>query len=547
VKKLNKRLLHTKAKSLPRCLICSLLAVVFCFPAVLPARAKPQNEIIGKERAALLPLTVPDVSQLEAGVRQQLVELQNNLRALLKQSSPDARNLSEAYGLLGQVYLLYTFNAAAHICFLNAQRLANQDFRWAYFSGYLFQQQNNLEKAIEQYEIVRLLKPDYVAAAFNLGNLFLQQNGLQAAMDSFKAVLAVNESAVAYYGLGQVALSLRDYQQAVKNFEKALSLAPEANRIHYATAMAYRGLKDFEKAQFHLERQGTVGVKIFDPLIEQLQELVQGERIHLVRGKVAFEAHRFSEAVSEYGKAVEANPKSSVARVNFASALAQSGKLKEAIVQFETVLESDPENPIANYNLGFLYAGQKLFRQAIARLQIVLKQNPADMDARFLLAQTFLANQNRDEALVEFSLVSQSKPENEEALLEQVKLLVGKKLYAEALEKLEQGYSTFPQRGRTIAMLSYLLATCAKLELRNGARALQLAMTIYQATGQANHGAIVALALAESGRCSEAAEWQKRMIELAEKEQQKELAAKLKNDLPRYETSGNCRPQSEEK
>jgi tetratricopeptide (TPR) repeat protein len=548
VKTLRNRSFHTKAKSFQRCLICSLLAVAFYFPVALSVQARSQNEIIAKERADLLPLTVPDVSQLEEKVRQQIVELQDNLRALLKQPSTDARNLSEAYGVLGQVYQLYTFNAAAQTCFLNAQRLANKDFRWAYFSGYLFQQQNNLEKAIEQYETVRRLKPDYVAAAFNSGNLFLQQNRLQAAVDSFKAVLAVNENAAAaYYGLGQASLSLRDYQQAVKNFEKALSLVPEANRIHYAMAMAYRGLKDFEKAQFHLERQGTVGVKIFDPLIEQLQELVQGERIHLLRGKQAFEAHRFSEALSEYGKAVEANPKSSVARVNFASSLAQTGNLKEAIAQFEAALASDPENLTANYNLGFLYAGQKLFQQAITRLQTVLKRNPADMDARFLLAQTFLANNNRDEALVEFSIVSQTRPENEDALLEQAKLLAGKRLYAEALEKLEQGYSKFPQRGRTIALLSYLLATCAKLELRNGARALQMAMTVYQATGQASHGAIVALALAESGRCSEAAEWQKRMIELAEKEQQKDLAAKLKNDLPGYEMPGNCRPQSQEK
>ena len=64
--------------------------------------------------------------------------------------------------------------------------------------------------------------------------------------------------------------------------------------------------------------------------------------------------------------------------------------------------------------------------------------------------------------------------------------------------------------------LAYLLAASPQYDLRDGARALELAQMIYQATGSLEHGALVAMALAELGRCTEASEWQRRMIAAAE-------------------------------
>lgn len=66
-------------------------------------------------------------------------------------------------------------------------------------------------------------------------------------------------------------------------------------------------------------------------------------------------------------------------------------------------------------------------------------------------------------------------------------------------------------------------------------RALELAEAVYGATGSINHGALVAMALAELGRCDKAAVWLKRMITKATEEGNRELAEKLKAELNRYE------------
>ena len=64
--------------------------------------------------------------------------------------------------------------------------------------------------------------------------------------------------------------------------------------------MAYRGLGDTEKAMAQLAQQGTVGVRVSDPLVDGLQELIRGERVHLARGKLALESRRFVEANDEF-------------------------------------------------------------------------------------------------------------------------------------------------------------------------------------------------------------------------------------------------------
>jgi tetratricopeptide (TPR) repeat protein len=123
-----------------------------------------------------------------------------------------------------------------------------------------------------------------------------------------------------------------------------------------------------------------------------------------------------------------------------------------------------------------------------------------------------------------------------------VKLLQQAKQYQSALDGLKKAHANYPQKGRTAAMLAYLLAASPQYDLRDGAMALALAQKVYQATGMFEHGALVAMALAELGRCAEAAEWLRRMIGVAEREHRTEMAAKLNADLKSYERRQPCRP-----
>jgi tetratricopeptide (TPR) repeat protein len=534
-------------KRLFRYSICLVLVSAFAIPSVVRSQTKSSGDgILQPAREGLVPVHWPDLTKLETDVREQLASLQNSLAAKAQAPTTPSAVLAEAYGTAGNIYQAYSLFTPARECYLNAGSLKPQDFRWVYLLGKLDQQADRFDEAIRRYLIAVELQPDYVAVPVNLGNIYLQLNRLDDASESFKAALKIEEkNPAANYGLGQVALARRSYAEAVNYFEKAKAQVPGANRIHYSLAMAYRGLGDTEKAKAHLAQQGTVGVRPADPLVDGLQDLIKGERVHLIRGQLALEAQSYAEAVVEFRKATTAKPESLSAHLKLGAVLTQTGDLPGAFAEFEESLRLDPTNTIAHYNLAFLLANENKHEQAIAHLQSVFNVDPNDVGARFLLAQELLRSGRWEEALVEYSRVVQADPTNETAVLERVKLLQRKGQYKQALESLEKSHAGYPQRGQTIVMLAYLLATSPRFELRDGVRALELANLAYNATGVLEHGAIVAMALAELGRCSEAAEWQRKLIAAAEQEHKTELVAKLKTDLRLYEKNQPCRPPGE--
>jgi len=525
------------------------LAIIsaFCYAALVRAQASSDDSnILQPPRKDLVAVHWPDLTNLEADVREQLTSLQSSLSATVKNPATSESKLAEAYGTMGEIYQAYALGGPAQECYLNASRLAPKDFRWIYLLGKLDQQEGRVDDAVRSYLIARALRPEYVAVPLNLGNIYLQTNRLEEARENFKAALEIEpNNPAADYGLGQMALSAHSYAEAVAYFERALAQAPGANRIHYSLAMAYRGLGNDEQAKTHLAQQGPVGVRAADPVFDSLQDLIKGERVHLIRGKLALESKRFQEAAAEFRKAVAAKPDSLPAHLNLGAALTQLNELKSAAEEFEASLRIDPTNVIAHYNLAVLLANENKHEQAIAHLRSVFEVDPNDVGARFLLAQELMKSNQLDEALSEFSRVVQANPDNEEALLEQVKLLVRKKQYAGALAGLEKAHAQFPRKGQTIVMLAYLLASAPQTDLRNGARALELAQLVYKSTGAVEHGVLVAMALSELGRCSEAADWQRKLIAAAEQQHQTDLLTKLRAGLKQYEAGPPCRPAGE--
>jgi len=522
-------------KLLPLTLLVLLLPII-------EARPQRDDRILPAPRSNLVAIHWPDLSTVEAEVREHLLQARDSLTAAVKVVDATDETLSEAYGSTGRTFHAYSFNAPARECYVNASRLGPKDFRWVYLTAKLDQQDGRIDEAIKNYLLAQSLNPNYVAASINLGNIFLEANRLSEARQHFAAALKIDkDSPAAHYGLGQVALSERNYAEAVRYFERTLAIVSAATRVHYSLAMAYRGLGELEKAKSHLRLQGTVGVRVADPLFDQLQEIIQGERLHLTRGRLALEAQRYADAANEFRKAVAARPESVTGRVNLGAALTLLGDLPGAIEQFEAVLRIAPENANAHYNLGLLFANQNRPREAITHLQFVLKSNVRDSSARFLLAQAYLRSEQRDAALEEFTRIVEADPGNEQALLAQVQLLFQKKQYKQALDSLEKSHARFPDKTATTITLARLLATSPSYDLRNGTRALELAQRTYKVTGSIEHAAVISMALAELGLCAEALEWQKKLIAAAEQQEKINVAESLKAELQLYERSP-CRP-----
>ena len=108
--------------------------------------------------------------------------------------------------------------------------------------------------------------------------------------------------------------------------------------------------------------------------------------------------------------------------------------------------------------------------------------------------------------------------------------------------RLEDGSGNPASKWLTLAHgLARLLAACPRFDLRDGARALELALAVQAALESLEHSETVAMALAQSGRISRRpADWQLAVLERAQAEASAETVTRLRDNLLRYESGEPC-------
>jgi len=527
-------------------ILLSVAAVTGCAndpPPAAESRGRQISQGVGPHGAELQDVPVPQLERLEDAVVAQLVAAQDSLNAIVARKDTLPQQLGEAFGAMGQLYHAYQLFTAAETCYGNARKLLPKDFRWGYLFAEVLRQQGKLGAALEAYERACQLDARSVACLTNLGKLCFESGRAEGAQTAFTSALALDPQVAAVHaGLGEVAFAQTRYKEAIQHFETALNLAPAANRLHYSLAMAHRQLNEPGNAAAHLSRLGTVGVKVADPLMEQVETLVRGERIAILRGRLAFQAGHVSEAAAEFHKAVEAAPQSAIARINLGAALVQLGRRDEAIAHLREALRLQPDNETAHYNLALLLLQRRQRDEAVLHLRAVLIVNPSDRQAHVYLGDALRELGREEEALPHYMKAAQLDPHDEIALRWTAELLTRLGRFSEARKRLEEAHQRFPERGRTAHALARLLAACPDPTLRDGKRALDLAQQVYTADQSPQHAETIALALAEVGNCQEASKWQTRLVEIAEKGGNVGLIQRLKADLARYEQGEACRP-----
>jgi tetratricopeptide (TPR) repeat protein len=295
---------------------------------------------------------------------------------------------------------------------------------------------------------------------------------------------------------------------------------------------------DEARAREHLARAGRTGVRAADPVLAEVDAARVGEIAAVLRGRRAAMAGDWPAAAGAFREALAANPESTTARVNLAAALASTGDLAGAARELQEVLAREPRNVTAHYNLGslLLFAGDAA--AAEPHLSAVVAAQPGDAAARRGLGEALLALGRPGEALPHLEQAVLLAPADEGARFAEAVALLSAGSLRLARERLEDGLRQLPDAGRLVHLLARLLASAPDLALRDGARAVELAAQVWAVQPSPPHGRTLAFALAEAGRCDEAAALARRLAA----EMQGEEAAALAAAAEVYDAGPPCRP-----
>ncbi len=493
--------------------------------------------------AGWMKVPAANVEGLEEPVARQLESLRQLVEARVADESATAGELAEAIGELGRHYHAYDLREPAEECYTIARRLAPGDFRWPYLLGHLYQTGGRLEQAVEQYQRALAIVPEVPPALIRLGRTLLDLNRTEEAEKALLRALELDSSAAAALAsLGQLYLSAGRHAEAVEALERALELESGADLLYYPLGQAYRALGEMDKAREALARRGEIGVRPADPVIDDLDRLTTGERVHLLRGRAAFDAQRYAEAAEEFRRAVAADPESVRARVNLAAALAEAGDVDAAIAELERVVEIAPGNGTALFNLGSLHERRGELDRAAERFAEAASYEPRDPEIRLRLGDALRRLGRLEEALPHYGKAVALDASAETAWVGEADTLARLGRFEEAITRLETAHQLMPTAGLVAHALARILAASPDSALRDGARALDLALRVAEALPALGHVETVAMAYAELGRCAEAAEWQARAVEGAPEAGQPARVPELRASLERYQAGAPCRP-----
>jgi len=276
-----------------------------------PAPSTGRSAQRAPDAQALRPVSLPDLSKMTDSVQKQIHEA--NAALLLKaenrQSPPS--EIADAYGQLGRIFMAADQLEVAEPCFLNAQTLAPDDMRWPYYLGHLHRKRGELAQARSFFERALQLQPDEVAALVWLGDVHLAEGQPDRAEPLFAKALTLQPNSLsARFGLGRHALARRDYRRAVTYLAEVLAKDPDAAGAHYPLAMAYQGLGQADKAEAQLRLRQDKEILPADPLMVELEELLESPQAYESRGIRALDQKNWTEAAALFQKGLALAPES---------------------------------------------------------------------------------------------------------------------------------------------------------------------------------------------------------------------------------------------
>jgi tetratricopeptide (TPR) repeat protein len=492
---------------------------------------------------SLLPAVVlPDLSKLAPSVQTQIRERHAALTAKRADRHVRPGDLAAAYGELGRL-LMAAQSDAAEPYFVNAQVLEPSDHRWPYYLAHLARRKGNLAEAGRQFERVLALQPTDVAALFWLGDVHLAQGRADAAEPHFARALELQPSSLsARFGLGRTALARRDYRRAVEHLEIVLARDPGAAGVHYPLALAYRALGDERKAEAHLQQRREHDILPADPLMVELDGLLESAQTYESLGIKALDRHDWSAAVDLFRRGLALEPNHAALRHRLGTALYMMGDQNGARAEFERALAAEPEFARAHYSLGVLAASAGQHADAIRYFAAAVGRDPDYAEARLRLAASLRATRRPGESVTHYDRVLALDPANVDARMGQALALVQLARYTDARDRLAEATKAYPAERVFAHALARLLATAPDDRVRDGRRALALVQELLrQQQPTPDLGETMAMALAELGRFQEAISIQRDLIAGGERAGARDVVRRLTENLRRYERGEPCR------
>jgi tetratricopeptide (TPR) repeat protein len=258
-------------------------------------------------------------------------------------------------------------------------------------SGYQVQKKlmaaNNL---LEQFLREPTSTPKLLAHIYyNRGRAFYQLSEYQQALKDFDRALELDPSYLMPYGIrGSIYMRLKEYQQALDAFNRDLDLNPNAAGTYDWRGWAFFYLGEYQQALKDFDRAIELDPNFFDayrgrshacralndyqqaivPIDRALERASESPRLYAYRGWTNWDFGEYQQALKDFDRAIELDPKWTINYYGRSLVLYRLKEYQQALDAYDCFIELEPNNARAYSGQGEVLFHLKQYQQALDAL-----------------------------------------------------------------------------------------------------------------------------------------------------------------------------------
>ena len=297
-----------------------------------------------------------------------------------------------AHSLLGSAYLkldkLEEATRAAEKALLiqpndfRARKLLIDIKRCYYYRGVRCFNSERYNEAIVEFQNAIEMDPNFKGAYRHLGETYFKLGELELALKSVQKALMIaadyqlaqvllNKIKQAYYARGNIYSKNKQYTEAVKAYQQAISIDPSYKEALYSLGTTYSKTgKFFESVEFY-KRAIAVDRKYKEAYFDL--------------GTSYQEIEMYEQAVKAYQQAITIDPNYRDAYYHLGMLHAKMGEFAETVKAYQQAIRITPKDNLIHYGLAHVYFKLRKFEEAKESVREGLKLYPNYQPTRELL------------------------------------------------------------------------------------------------------------------------------------------------------------------